>query len=82
MSDGVRLAKFQKRLEAERFLHRVNILALQVLNALRLDCLCIGQFDDSNRNARQFGEFGRSEAACSGNDFILVLFRLAYQERG
>ena len=47
--DGVRLAKFQKRLEAESFLQRVDVLALQVLNALRLDCLGIGQFDYANR---------------------------------
>ena len=67
MCDGIGLAKFQKRLEAERFLYGVNILALQVLNALRLDCLRIRQLDDWNQNARQFGEFGRSERARSGS---------------
>jgi len=44
--------KFQKRLEAECFFHRMYVLTLQVLNALRLDCFGIRQFDDPNRNVR------------------------------
>ena len=49
--DGVgRFSELQKRLEAERFFQRVDVLALQILDHLGLDCFRISQFDHADRN--------------------------------
>ena len=59
--DGVgRLSEFQERLETQSFLKRVDVLALQVLNALRLDGLGIGQLDYADGKFFEFCQFRRS----------------------
>jgi hypothetical protein len=50
----------------------VDVLALQVLNALGLDCLCIGQLDYADGKFFEFRQFRRSEATCPGDYFILA----------
>ena len=60
----------------------MDVLALQVLNALGLDCLGIGQFDYADGKFFEFRQFRCSEATCSGNDFVLAFLQFAYQKRG
>ena len=77
--DGVgRLSEFQEGLETQSFLKRVDVLALQVLNALSLDCLGIGQLDYADGKFFEFRQFRRSQATCPGYNFILALFQFAY----
>ena len=59
--DGVsRFSEFQEGFETQSFLQRVDVLALQVLNALGLDCLGIGQLDYADRKFFEFRQFRRS----------------------
>jgi hypothetical protein len=60
----------------------VDVLALQVLNALRLDCLGIRQLDYADGKFFEFRQFRRSEATCPGDDFIFTFLQFAYQQRG
>ena len=59
----------------------VDVLALQVFDALRFDCLSIAEFNDANRNTFEFREFSCSEAARSCNYFIFRFVQFANQER-
>jgi hypothetical protein len=60
----------------------VDVLALQVLNALRLDCLGIGQLDYADGKFFEFCQFRRSQATCPGYNFVLAFLQFAYQKRG
>jgi hypothetical protein len=55
---------------------------LQILNALRLDCLGIGQLDHADGKFFEFRQFRRSEAACPGYNLVLAFLQFAYQKRG
>ena len=79
--DVVGFPEFQKRFEAECLFQRVNVLALQVFDALRFDCLRIAEFDDANRNTFEFRQFGRSEAARACDHLISGFVQFANQER-
>ena len=77
--DGVgRFTEFQERFETQSFLQRVNVLPLQVLNALGLDGLGIRQFDDADRKFFEFRQLRRSEATCPGNNFVFAFPQFAY----
>jgi hypothetical protein len=60
----------------------VDVLALQVLNALRLDCLRIRELDYADREFFEFRQFRRSEATCPGYNLVLAFLQFAYQKRG
>ena len=60
----------------------MDVLALQVLNALGLDCLGIRQLDDSDGKFFEFRQFRRSEATCPGYNLVLAFLQFAYQKRG
>src|SRR5437868_3602001 len=81
MGNVVGFSEFQKRFEAECLFQRVNVLALQVFDALRFDCLSIAEFDDTNRNTFEFGQFGRSEAARACDHLIIAFVQFANQKR-
>jgi hypothetical protein len=55
---------------------------LQVLDALGLDGLGIGQLDDTNRKFFEFRQFRRSQATCPGYNFVPTFLQFAYQKRG
>ena len=59
----------------------MDVLALQVLNALGFDCLCIRQLDYADGKFFQFRQFRRSEATRSGYNLVLAFFQFAYQKR-
>lgn len=81
MGDVVGFPEFQERFETQSFFQRVNVLALQVLDALGFDGLCVAQFDDTNGDFFEFCEFGGSEAASPGDHFVLTFVQFAHQER-
>jgi len=60
----------------------VDVLALQVLNALRLDGLGIGQLDYADGKFFEFRQFRRSQATCPGDYLVLAFLQFAYQKRG
>ena len=60
----------------------MDVLALQVLNALGLDCLGIRQLDYADGKFFEFRQFRRSEATCPGDDLVLAFLQFAYQKRG
>ena len=60
----------------------MDVLALQVLNALSLDCLRIRQLDYADGKFFKFRQFRRSETACPGYDLVLAFLQFAYQKRG
>ena len=60
----------------------MDVLALQVLNALGLDCLGIGQLDYADGKFFEFRQFRRSEATCPGYNLVLAFLQFAYQKRG
>ena len=59
----------------------MDVLALQILNALCLDCLRIRQLHDSDWKAGEFRKSGGSQATCSGDNFVLPSFQFPYQKR-
>jgi len=59
----------------------VDVLALQVLNALGFDCLRIRQLDYADGKSFQFRQFRCSEATCPGYNLVLAFFQFAYQKR-
>jgi hypothetical protein len=59
-----------------------HVLALQVLNALGLDCLGIGQLDYADGKFFEFRELRCSEATCPGYNLVLAFLQFAYQKRG
>jgi hypothetical protein len=61
-----RLSEFQKRFETQSFLKRVNVLALEIFNALALDGLGIRQLDYADGKFFEFRQFRRSQATCPG----------------
>ena len=60
----------------------MNVLALQVLNALGLDCLRIRQLDYADGKFFEFRQFRRSQATCPGDNLVLAFLQFAYQKRG
>ncbi len=60
----------------------MNVLALEIFNALALDCLGIGQFDYADGKFFEFRQFRRSEATCPGDNFVFAFLQFAYQKRG
>ena len=60
----------------------MDVLALQVLNALGLDCLRIRQLDYADGKFFEFRQFRRSQATCPGDNFVLAFLQFAYQKRG
>ena len=58
------------------------VLALQVLNALGLDCLRIRQLDYADGEFFEFRQFRRSETTCPSYNFVLAFLKFAYQKRG
>ena len=59
--DGVSgLSEFEQRPESESFLQWVDVLALQIFNALGFDCLGIGQLDYADGKVFEFRQFRRS----------------------
>jgi hypothetical protein len=60
----------------------VDVLALQVLNALGLDCLGIRQLDHADGKFFEFCQFRRSQATCAGYNLVLAFFQFAYQKGG
>jgi hypothetical protein len=58
----------------------VDVLALQVLNALSLDCLRIRQFDYADGKFFEFCQFRRSQATCPGYNLVLAFLQFAYQK--
>ncbi len=59
----------------------MNVLALQVLNALGLDGLGIGQLDDADGKFFELRQFRRSQATCPGDNLVLAFLQFAYQKR-
>jgi hypothetical protein len=59
----------------------VDVLALQVLNALGLDCLCIRQLDHADGKFFEFRQFCCSQATCPGYNLVLAFLQFAYQKR-
>jgi hypothetical protein len=60
----------------------VDVLALQVLNALSLDCLRIRQLDYADGKFFEFRQFRRPQATCPGYNFVFAFLQFAYQKRG
>jgi len=60
----------------------VDVLALQVLNALGLDGLRIRQLDYADGKFFEFCQFRRSQATCPGYDLVLAFLQFSYQQRG
>jgi|HubBroStandDraft_1064217.scaffolds.fasta_scaffold22129_5 hypothetical protein len=60
----------------------MDVFALQVLNALGLDCLRIRQLDYADRKFFEFRQFRRSETTRPGYNLILAFLQFAYQKRG
>jgi len=60
----------------------VDVLALEILNALCLDCLRIRQLDHADGKFFEFRQFRRSEATRSGYNLVLAFLQFAYQKRG
>jgi len=60
----------------------VDVFALQVFNALGLDCLRIGQLDYADGKFFEFRQFRCSEATCPGDNFIFAFLEFAYEKRG
>ena len=56
----------------------MDVLALQVLNALRLDGLGIGQLNYADGKFVEFRQFRCSEATCPGYNFVLAFLQFAY----
>src|SRR6185437_2486062 len=81
MGNVVGFSQFQKRFEAESLFQSVYVLALQVFDALRFDCLSIAEFDHANRNTFKFRKFSRSEAAPACDHLIIAFVQFANQER-
>jgi hypothetical protein len=67
--------------EALRLLHRVNVLALQVLDDGHLDGPGIGEMDDADRNGGNFGHLRGAVTPCSGDDLKPVLCERTHQQR-
>ena len=72
--------QLQQGTEAERLLQRMNVLALQIFNALRFDGGGIGQCDHAHRDGIEGGEFGGTQAPCSCDHFVFALLQLAHQK--
>ena len=60
----------------------MDVLALQVLNALRLNGLSIRQLDYADGKFFEFRQFRCSETTCPGYNFVLAFFQFAYQKGG
>ncbi len=60
----------------------MDVLALQVLNALRLDCFGIRQLDYADGKFFEFGQLRGSQATCPGYNLVLAFLQFAYQKRG
>ena len=60
----------------------MDVLALQVLDALGLDGLRIRQLDHADGKFFEFRQFRRSEATCPGDNLVLAFLQFAYQKRG
>ena len=81
MRDVIGCSEFQERFETKSLFERVDVLALQVLNALGFDCLSIAELDNAYRNVLEFCDFRRSQTARSGDHFILAFVQFTHQER-
>ena len=63
---------FNQPLQALRFLERIEVFALNVLYQ-RHGCRClVGHIAHQHRNAVEAGQFGRSEAALTRNNFVFA----------
>ena len=60
----------------------MDVLALQVLNALGFDGLGICQLDYADGKFFEFRQFRRSQTTCPGDYLIFAFPQFAYQKRG
>jgi len=68
-----RLVKIEQGAESLRFLQRVNVAALQVFDKLRLQCLSVGEVDDTDWDGIGVGKLGGAVASGSGDNLEAAL---------
>ena len=76
----LRFVKPHQRGEAVRFVERMHVAALEVLDNAGFECLGIGQFDDADGRGFESGQLRRAIAPRSGDD-LEVLAHGPHNER-
>ena len=70
----------QYETQSVRFVERMHVAALEVLDNAGFECLGVGQFDDADRCGFESGQLRRAIAPRSGND-LEVLAHGPHNER-
>jgi hypothetical protein len=72
--------EFEQRPESESFLQWVDVLALQIFNALGFDGLRVREFDDADGKVFEFRDAGGPQTTRSGYDFVFAFLQFAHQQ--
>ena len=73
-------SEFKQCPETQSFLKRVDVLTLEIFNALGFDRLRICEFDDADGKVFKFRDAGGPQTTRSGYDFVFAFLQFAHQQ--
>src|SRR5208282_1412701 len=79
--DGVGgFSEFKQCPETQSFLKRVDVLTLEIFNALGFDRFRVREFDDADGKVFEFRDAGGPQTTRSGYDFVFAFVQFAHQQ--
>ncbi len=73
-------SEFKQSPETQSFLKRVDVLTLEIFDALGFDGLRVREFDDADGNVFEFRDAGGPQTTRSRYDFVFAFLQFAYQQ--
>ena len=73
-------SEFKQCPETQSFLKRVDVLTLEIFNALGFDRFRVREFDDADGKVFEFRDAGGPQTTRSGYDFVFAFLQFAHQQ--